>query len=106
MLSSFNHLKDIDKTVQGIGFLVGNQRPFVQFMVRNWPLAAIAGLALYGKARSRHKAKELDIYNMMVDLGLILSPLVGLAVLNQLAHQQAAGMPAGAPLSAPVRSQT
>jgi hypothetical protein len=95
------HLTNIDKTVQGLGFLVGQQRPFVQFLVRNWPLAAVAGLALYGKARHRHKAKELDVYNMMVDLGLILSPLVGLAVLNQLAHQQAAGMPPSAPLSAP-----
>jgi len=101
----FNHLKDIDKTVQSIGFLVGTQKPFVQFMVKNWPLALFAGLAITGRMLERRKKKELTTFNVLADMGFILSPIVGLAVLNQVAHQHAAGMPSGIPLSTPVAQQ-
>jgi hypothetical protein len=73
--------------VSSLGFLVGQQRPFVSFMVKHWYLVAFAGLAMYGKVRERHKKGDLTTYNTMADLGLILSPLVGLALLNQLAEQ-------------------
>lgn len=87
-------LPAINNAMQGLGVLVGNQRPFVQFLVRNWPLTAIAGLAIYGKLRQRHRAGDLDTYNAMADVGIILSPLVGIALLNQIAKDAAAAAPA------------
>lgn len=81
-------LPQINKAVQGIGFLVGTQRPFISFLIKNWPLALIGALAMYGKIRERHKSKDLSAYNALADLGLVLSPLVGLALLNQLAQQE------------------
>jgi hypothetical protein len=77
----------MNSRVSSLGFLVGQQRPFVSFLVKHWYLAAFAGLAMYGKVKERHKKGDLTSYNTMADLGLILSPLVGLALLNQLAEQ-------------------
>lgn len=81
-------LPEINRTIQGMGFLVGSQKPFVRFLIQNWPLAAVAGFALFAKGRERFKAGDLTVYNMLADAGLVLSPLVGLALLNQLAQNQ------------------
>jgi hypothetical protein len=83
------HLPAIEQTVQGMGVLVGTQKPFVRFLVKNWPLALIAGFALFARGRERYQKGELSTYNMMADVGLVLSPLVGLALLNQLAAEDA-----------------
>jgi hypothetical protein len=81
-------LPEINRTIQGVGVLVGTQRPFVSFLVKNWPLALIAGFAMYARGRERWKQNEFNTYNLMADAGLILSPLVGLALLNQLAQDE------------------
>ena len=80
-------LPQIQRAMQGVGFMLGTQRPFVTFLVRNWPLAVVAGLAMYGKVKERSKKGDLNTYNALADLGLVLSPLVGLALLNQMAQQ-------------------
>jgi hypothetical protein len=80
-------LPRINGAIQGVGFMFGQQRPFIGFLAKNWPLALIAGFAMYGKVRERHKKGDLNAYNTLADLGLVLSPLVGLALLNQLAQQ-------------------
>lgn len=81
------HFGQIGAVVNGMGALVENQKPFVRFLVNNWPLTIIAGLAMAWRLKERHAAKELSAYNVMVDAGLMLSPLVALAMLNQLAQQ-------------------
>ncbi len=90
------HLPDINRAVQGIGVIVGTQRPFVGFLLKNWPLTLVAGFALFAKGRERHKKGELSTYNILADAGLVLSPLVGLALINQLAaadHAASNGLP-------------
>jgi hypothetical protein len=82
------YIPQVDATIRGVGTIVGTQRPFVAFLMKNWPLAALAGVALAVRLRERHKKSELSLYNGMADLGLILSPLVGLALLNQLAREE------------------
>lgn len=89
-------LPEINRAVQGIGFVVGTQRPFIGFLLKNWPLTLIAGFALVAKGRERHKKGELSTYNVLADAGLVLSPLVGLALINQLAaadHAVSQGLP-------------
>ncbi len=81
------HFGQIGSVVTGMNVLVENQKPFVRFLVKNWPLVAIAGVAMACRLRERYKAKELSAYNIMADAGLMLSPLVGMALLNQLAEQ-------------------
>ncbi len=81
-------LPQINSAVKGIGFIVGTQRPFVSFLIKNWPLALIGGFAMFARGRERYKKGELTTYNVMADVGLILSPLVGLALLNQLAREE------------------
>lgn len=81
-------LPRLNTTIQGLGFAIGQQRPFLGFLVKNWPLTLIAGLALFGKLYERHKKGDLTTYNALADAGLVLSPLVGLALLNQLAKQE------------------
>lgn len=94
-------LPEINRAMQGIGVVVGSQRPFVRFLVKNWPLALIAGFALYARGRERWKKKEFTSYNLMADAGLILSPLVGLALLNQLAAEQDAAQAQAAAAAQP-----
>ena len=84
-----DQIPQINRTMQGIGVLAGTQRPFLSFLGRNWILVGIAGLAMYARGRERWKKGEFTTYNLMADAGLILSPLVGLALLNQLALDQA-----------------
>ena len=86
------NLPEVNRTIQGIGFLVGEQRPFVRFLIQNWPLAAIAAFAMFAKGRQRLKDGDLTVYNVMADAGLVLSPLVGLALINQLAQGQQMGV--------------
>jgi hypothetical protein len=89
-------LPRLNNTIQGLGFAIGQQRPFLGFLVKNWPLTLIAGLALFSKLRERHKKGDLSTYNALADAGLVLSPLVGLALLNQLAKQEQQMNAAGA----------
>ncbi len=81
-------LPGINQAVQGVGFMVGTQRPFVAFLMKNWPLGLIGAFAMYARGRERWKKNEFTTYNLMADAGLILSPLVGLALLNQLAREE------------------
>jgi hypothetical protein len=81
-------LPQINRAVQGVGFVVGTQRPFVAFLMKNWPLALVGGFAMFARGRERLKKGEFNTYNLMADAGLILSPLVGLALLNQLAREE------------------
>lgn len=83
------HLGEINGVMQGVGVIVGSQRPFVRFLVANWPLAMVAGLAIAGRFAERYKKGELTAYNALADAGLMLSPLVGIALLNQLATDRA-----------------
>jgi hypothetical protein len=80
---------EIQRNIQGIGILVGSQRPFVSFLLKNWPLTAIAAVALGVRGYERYKKHELTSYNILADAGLILSPLIGLALINQIAQQDA-----------------
>lgn len=99
-------LPEIDRAVQGIGVLVGTQRPFIAFLMKNWPLVLIGGFAMYARGRERWKKSEFTTYNLMADAGLILSPIVGLALLNQLAQEQQdrlAAMPVPQLPAAPVQ---
>jgi hypothetical protein len=82
-----SYVPEITATMRGVGSLVGEQRPFIGFLMKNWPLAALATVALGVRLRERHKKGELSLYNGMADFGLIISPLVGLALLNQLARE-------------------
>ncbi len=81
-------LPGINQAVQGVGFMVGTQRPFVAFLMKNWPLGLIGAFAMYARGRERWKKNEFTTYNLRADAGLILSPLVGLALLNQLAREE------------------
>lgn len=98
-------IPEIDRTMKGLGVLVGTQRPFIRFLISNWPLVAIAGFALYARGRERWKKSEFTAYNLMADTGLILSPLVGLALLNQLAQDQADRAAATAAAMPPMPTQ-
>lgn len=97
MEGMLGQLPEINRAVQGIGFMVGSQRPFLSFLLKNWPLALIGGFALYARGRERWKKDEFTTYNLMADAGLILSPLVGLALLNQLAKEEQDRLAAVAP---------
>ena len=94
-------LPNLHGAIRGVGFMLGQQKPFVAFLTKNWPLALIAGLAMVGKVRERHKKGDLSTYNALADLGLVLSPLVGLALLNQLAEQAEERRRATAPPQVP-----
>jgi len=81
------HFGQIGAVVSGMSAVVDNQRPFVRFLVKNWPLTILAAAAMAARLHERYKAKELNTYTIMADAGLMLSPLVGIALLNQLAQQ-------------------
>ena len=101
MLGAGGNIDRLNTTIQGIGIVAGQNRPFVSFLAKNWPLAVIAGIAMYSKVSERRKKRELTAYNTFTDLGLILSPLVSLAVLNQLAqaeHAKLNGLPSPSPI--------
>ena len=81
------HFGQVGAVVNGLGAVVDNQKPFVRFLVTNWPLTLIAGVAMVCRVKERMAAKEVSTYNLLADAGLVLSPLVGIALLKQLAQQ-------------------
>lgn len=82
-----SQMGNVAGTMKGLGVLASTQRPFVQFLIKNWPLAMIAGYALFVRGKDRWNKGELNAYNAFADAGLILTPLVGLALLNNLAQE-------------------
>lgn len=89
-------LGSVSDTMKGLGVLTSTQRPFVQFLVKNWVLTAIAGYALFVRGKERWNKGELTPYNAFADVGLIITPLVGLALLNNLANEEQARKTAAA----------
>lgn len=70
----------------GLGVIASTQKPFVKFLIKAWPLALVAGWAAYVRVRHRLKQNELNTFNVLTDMGFILTPLVGLAMLNKIAE--------------------
>ena len=75
--------------MKGLGIIVGTQRPFCSFLIKNWPLTLLAAWGMYARGKHRWDQGEFTSYNLLADAGLILSPLIGLAILNQIAQQDA-----------------
>lgn len=94
--------------MKGLGVLASTQRPFIQFLVKNWVLAGIAGYALFVRGKERWTKDEFNAYNLFADAGLILTPLVGLALLNNLAQEEQSRKDAAAQAAAaaPAASDT
>lgn len=91
---------DINRTIRGLGAVVENQAPAIRLLVRNWPITAIAGIAVGTRMMQRYKKKELSTYNVFVDLGMILAPVVAFLTLQKLGTDQEAAK-ASANASAP-----
>ena len=80
------YIPDVNRAMGGLGVLASTQKPFVKFMIKAWPLALIAGWAAFVRVRHRLKQNELNTFNVLTDMGFILTPLVGLAMLNKIAE--------------------
>lgn len=94
-------LPEIQSTVRGLGVIVGTQRPFCSFLLKNWPLTLLAAWGMYARGKHRWDQGEFTSYNLLADAGLILSPLIGLAILNQIAQQDQLLQQATQPQPAP-----
>lgn len=77
----------INAAVKGLGAVVDNQHTVVRFLVKNWAITGIAGLALASQFYRRYKKGELTPFNGFTDAGLILSPMVALFTIHQMAKQ-------------------
>jgi len=91
------HVGEINSAVKGISTIIGTQRPFVGFLVNNWPLTLIGGAVLWSRLRERHQKKTLSAFNVATDSGLVLAPLIGIALINLMTaktEQAAAAAPA------------
>lgn len=101
----------INAAVKGLGAVVDNQHTVVRFLVKNWAISGIAGLALASQLYRRYKKGELTPFTGMTDAGLILSPMVALFTINQMAQQteiaerliKAGGAPPPSGTTAPVQ---
>jgi hypothetical protein len=80
------YVGDVNRAMGGLGVLASTQKPFVKFMIKAWPLALVAGWAAFIRVRHRMKQGELNTFNVLTDMGFILTPLVGLAMLNKIAE--------------------
>jgi hypothetical protein len=80
------YLPDVNRAMGGLGVLAATQKPLVKFVIKAWPLALIAGWAIYTRVKHRVQHKELSTFNMLADFGFILTPIVGLAMLNKIAE--------------------
>ena len=70
----------------GLGVIASTQTPFIKFLIKAWPLSLVAGYAIFHRVRHRMASKELTTFNVLTDMGFILTPLVGLAMLNKIAE--------------------
>ena len=93
-------LGSVSDTMKGLGAIAATQRPFIQFLMKNWVLTGIAGYALFVRGKERWTKGELTPYNAFADVGLIITPLVGLALLNNLANEEQARQAAASPAPA------
>lgn len=81
---------DINATVKGLGAIVDNQNSVIRFLIKNWPVTGIAAMALAGQLHRRWKKKDLSPFTVMSDTGMILTPVVALFTIQQMAKQDKA----------------
>lgn len=80
------YLPDMQRAMGGLGVIATTQKPIVKFMIKAWPLTLLAGYAVFVRLKHRYTSKELSAFNVLTDMGFILTPIVGLAMLNKLAE--------------------
>lgn len=78
----------LNGTLSGLATIATNQPSLVKLMLKNWPIALLAGAALAGQYRRRWKAGELTFFQGMADTGMILGPLVSVLLIQKLAREQ------------------
>lgn len=68
-----------------MGSMVGpNQAPLVRIAFKYWWLAVPAALAAWVAFKKRKDKGELNTFNVLQDLGIILTPIIGLITLGEV----------------------
>ena len=79
------HAAAINQTVKNLGAIVDNQSSMISFLIRNWPVTALAGAALTAMLRKRMSKKDLTFLTVFQDFGTVLIPVSTLFMLQRLA---------------------
>jgi hypothetical protein len=75
----------IDQAARAMGSMVGpNQAPLVRICFKYWWLAVPAAVAAWVALKKRKDDGELNTFNIMADLGVILTPIIGLITLGEV----------------------
>ncbi len=79
---------DVNRTIKGMGAIVENQGPLVQMFVHNWALSGVAGAALGLRLWRQWQKGQLTFWGGVQDAGVVISPLVGLFLLQKIAEEK------------------
>lgn len=88
MVGMLQYASQINNTVKGLDAVVENRSPSIKLLMDNWPIALLAGVAITGRVMQRHKKKELSAYNLLIDMGAVMSPVVALMTLQRLGQER------------------
>lgn len=79
---------DVNRTLKGLSAIVERQHPLIKLFVDNWPLTAAAGAALGVRYWRQYKSNNLSFWGGVQDAGIVISPLVGLFLLQKIAEEK------------------
>jgi hypothetical protein len=78
----------INVAMKGLGAMVTSDSAnakLLKMAARNWPIVGLVGLAYGTRLWSRRKDGTLTWFNATVDLGMCMTPMVGLFLIRNLA---------------------
>lgn len=81
------HASSINHTVKGLGAIIDNQSAVVRFLIRNWAITSMVGVAYGVQLIHRYRKKDLNWFGAVSDLGSVLMPAVALFTIQQLARE-------------------
>jgi len=79
---------DVNKVVRGLSAVVEQQHPLVKMFIHNWAITGVAAAALGLRLWRQHKRGDLNFWNGVQDAGIVISPVVGLFLLQKIAEEK------------------
>lgn len=79
---------EVNRTMKGLAAVASNHSPLLGLFARNWPLIALAGGALAVRYYRQWKDGTLSYWQGVQDAGIVISPLVGIFLLQKIAEEK------------------
>jgi len=82
------YASEVNQTMKGLAAVASNHSPLLALFAKNWPLIGVAGGALAVRYYRQWQSKTFSYWQAVQDAGIVISPLVGIFLLQKIAEEK------------------